>query len=621
MRGNEEQITDSEERKRRIRERYKGVDADELDFIPAREKETIHQKDVIRRVAVYARVSTDDPNQTSSYELQKNHYNDFVNSHPNWQLVKIYADEGISGTQLAHRDSFMEMIRDCESGKIDMIVTKSVSRFARNIVDCIKIERDLKKMNPPVGVFFETENIFTLDEDCEVMLSIMAMMAQEESHTKSEIMNASIEMRFRRGIFLTPALLGYDVDENGDLVINEDEAKIVRLIFYMYLDGYTCQEIADTLTEFGQSTKKGNTVWSPGSILQILQNERHCGDVLARKTWTPSYLDHKSRKNKKDRNQYRKKNHHDAIISRDDFIAVQRLISNAKYGNKGFLPELRVVPEGFLKGFVTINPRWAGFKTEDYYEACDSVNGADCESFGQTSDIEARSGDFDLRGYEVARAQFFDIPKLTVTFSIHDVKFSAVAIHKIEKCQHIELLIHPRKRIFAVRKTSKDNRNNMQWAKIHNGNLVPREISGAAFLPTLFKLFSWNEKCKYRMIGRLCGKDADAILLFDLRDMEVLIPTDAVATDSGEAGMTPIMGSPKSVLAYPETWADTFGNNYYVQAQADEFTQLADTENWNPNAEGRPYKESDLCPTGTEERRGNIASLLNQMKREAENGI
>lgn len=219
MRGNEEQIADSEERKRRIRERYKGVDADELDFIPAREKETIHQKDVIRRVAVYARVSTDDPNQTSSYELQKNHYNDFVNSHPNWQLVKIYADEGISGTQLVHRDSFMEMIRDCEAGKIDMIVTKSVSRFARNIVDCIKIERDLKKMNPPVGVFFETENIFTLDEDCEVMLSIMAMMAQEESHTKSEIMNASIEMRFRRGIFLTPALLGYDMDENGDLVI------------------------------------------------------------------------------------------------------------------------------------------------------------------------------------------------------------------------------------------------------------------------------------------------------------------------------------------------------------------------------------------------------------------
>ncbi|MCD8104999.1 MAG: recombinase family protein [Lachnospiraceae bacterium] len=501
-----------------------------------------------------------------------------------------------------------------------MIVTKSVSRFARNIVDCIKIERDLKKMNPAVGVFFETENIFTLDEDCEVMLSIMAMMAQEESHTKSEIMNASIEMRFRRGIFLTPSLLGYDQDENCDLVINEDEAKIVRLIFYMYLDGYTCQEIADTITEFGQSTKRGNTVWSPGSILQILQNERHCGDILARKTWTPSYLDHKSRKNNKDRNQYRKRNDHDAIISRDDFIAVQRLISNAKYGNKGFLPELRVVQEGVLKGYVTINPRWAGFKMEDYYEACDSVGTTESQISTQSSDVEAQSGDFDLRGYEIARAQFFDTPKLTVTFSAHEIKFSSVAIHKFTDCQYIELLLHPRKRVFAVRQTNADNRNHMQWARVHNGVLIPREISGAAFLPTLYKLLGWDENRKYRMVGRLCGKDTGAILLFDLGDVETLIPSDAVAADNTDSGMTPVMGSPKEVLAYPETWADTFGNNYYVQAQADEFARLADGESWNPNAEGKPYKESDLNPTGTEERRGNIASLLNHMKREADHG-
>ena len=198
----------------------------------------------------------------------------------------------------------------------------------------------------------------------------MATLAQEESHTKSEIMNASIEMRFRRGIFLTPTLLGYDHDEDGNLVINEAEAKIVRLIFMMYLNGCTCQEIADTLTELECETKKGNTVWSPGSILQILQNERHCGDVLARKTYTPNYLNHKSKKNMQNRPQYRKRNHHEAIVSRDDFIAVQRLISNAKYGNKGILPELKVLPDGVLKGFVSINPRWAGFKEDDYINAC-----------------------------------------------------------------------------------------------------------------------------------------------------------------------------------------------------------------------------------------------------------
>ena len=248
------------------------------------------------------------------------------------------------------------MIADCHAGKIDLIVTKSVSRFARNVLDCIGQVRELAALHPPIGVFFETENIYTLNSNSEMSLSFISTLAQEESHTKSEIMNSSIEMRFKRGIFLTPPLLGYDQDEDGNLIINEEEAKTVRLIFFMYLYGYTCQEIADQLTTLGRKTKKGNTVWSHGSVLGILQNERHCGDVLARKTWTPSYLDHKSKKNRQDRNQYRKRDHHEPIISRDDFIAVQRLISNAKYGNKGILPELTVISNGILRGFVSINP-------------------------------------------------------------------------------------------------------------------------------------------------------------------------------------------------------------------------------------------------------------------------
>lgn len=137
--------------------------------------------------------------------------------------------------------------------------------------------------------------------------------------------------------------MGYDQDENGDLVINPHEAKIVQLIFYMYLNGSSTQQIADSLTDLHCKTKKNNYIWSASTILQILQNERHCGDVLARKTWTPNYLDHKSRKNNHDRNQYRKIGHHEAIISRDDFIAVQKLITNAKYGNKELLPELQVI--------------------------------------------------------------------------------------------------------------------------------------------------------------------------------------------------------------------------------------------------------------------------------------
>lgn len=316
--------------KEKIRERYKGVSLDEAEVIPARKQRDFYDTDEHQRVAVYVRVSTDNIQQTSSYELQKHYYEDMVNRHDNWSLVEIYADEGISGTSLNKRDAFNRMIADAKAGKIDLIITKSVSRFARNIVDCVTIVRMLNAMRPPVGIFFETEHIFTLKDNSEMSLNFTATMAQEESHVKSSIMNASIEMRFSHGIVLTPVLLGYDHDDDGKLTINEEEAKIVRLIFFLYLFGYTCQEIADTLTEIGCETKRGNNVWNPGSILQILRNERYCGDVLTRKTFTPSYLDHKSRKNMGDRTQHRWKDRHDPIIARDDFIAVQQLINNAK---------------------------------------------------------------------------------------------------------------------------------------------------------------------------------------------------------------------------------------------------------------------------------------------------
>lgn len=179
-------------------------------------------------------------------------------------------------------------------------------------------------------------------------------------------------MRFKRGIFLTPPLLGYDKDEDGNLVINEEEAKTVRLIFFMYLYGFSAKQIAEEMTLLKRVTKKGNTTWSSSTILSVLQNERHCGDIIARKTYTPNFLDHKSKRNNHDRNQYHKKDHHDPIISREDFIAVQRLINNAKYGTKDLLPKLNVISDGSLKGYVLVNTRWAAFTKEDYMLACKS---------------------------------------------------------------------------------------------------------------------------------------------------------------------------------------------------------------------------------------------------------
>ena len=161
MNDNKLPLRNAEIEKARIRARYKGIAPDELDVIPAAPQENFYEDHREKRVAVYARVSTDDPRQTSSYELQKNHYIDVVSSHPGWHLVDIYADEGISGTSLQHRTAFIQMIADCQAKKIDLIVTKSVSRFARNVLDCIGYVRQLAAMKPPIGVFFETINTDT----------------------------------------------------------------------------------------------------------------------------------------------------------------------------------------------------------------------------------------------------------------------------------------------------------------------------------------------------------------------------------------------------------------------------------------------------------------------------
>lgn len=616
MNENEHKAGSVADQKNKIRERYKGVSLDELDVIPALPQEDIFAVENEQRVAVYARVSTDDLRQTSSYELQKNHYHDVISKSPNWKLVQIYADEGISGTSLQHRDQFKLMIEDCKQGNIDLIVTKSVSRFARNVVDCIGYVRELLALPHPVGVFFETERLNTFDPKSEMVLSFMATLAQEESHTKSEIMNASIEMRFRRGIFLTPILLGYDHDEDGNLVINEEEAKIVKLIFMMYLNGCTCQEIADTLTELGCMTKKGNTVWSPGSILQILQNERHCGDVLAHKTYTPNYLNHKSKKNMQNRPQYRKRNHHEAIISRDDFIAVQRLISNAKYGNKGLLPELKVIPEGVLKGFVSINPRWAGFKEDDYINASASVYNGTEQTSASSAPVEVQSGDFDLRGYEIARSQFFDSPdRITVTFSQGDIRFSCPAVRRLESTL-VELLMHPQKRILAVRSAGKECRNAMQWSKKKSGISFPRGISGTAFLPTLYSLLGWKDDCRYRITGIKRGKGNDAILLFNLTEPEIFIPNDTVSSlPESDTSVKPFTDSNRrNVRAYPPDWADTFGSNYYSHAQAQELAGFGKGMEPDISHASVIYKDNDIQVTSKDDIERNIEQIMSDMK-------
>ncbi|MBQ9232922.1 MAG: recombinase family protein [Lachnospiraceae bacterium] len=585
------------EKKDQIRKRYKGIDSSLLDVIPAKPKEDIHDPNTIKRVAVYARVSTGDPNQTSSYELQKNHYSDFVKNHEGWDLVDIYADEGISGTSLKHRDAFNRMIKDCKDGKIDIIVTKSVSRFARNIIDSVQTLRDLASLNPPVGVYFETENLFSLNSDSDMILSIMALLAQEESRTKSEIMKMSVEMRFRKGIFLTPKLFGYTLDEDKNLVIYESEAVIVKLMYYLYLFGCTSTMIANILTELCVDTAKQKEKWSPSTVVQILKNERHCGDVLARKTVTESFITHKAIKNDGIENKYFQKNHHEPIISRDIWNAVQNMLRNARYGNKGFLPYLHVMPDGVLKGFITINPRWAGFSADDYYNAFHTVID-DYKPKPEKIEVTVKTGELDMRKFEVAHGYFFDTSNRAIlTVSSTELSFNSVSVRKFGKTPFVEILINPESKHIAVRPSTEKIKTAIRWGNVSFEKVYPKKIPGRAYLGAIYEILHWDINYKYKIIGSYKKKGDEHFLLFDMNEPEILIPEAEIINQEDDKNDTDnysyiTTASKKDIIAYPSDWTDGFGTNFYMHENKE---NISNKGKWNIENEGTSFN-----PTGIE---------------------
>lgn len=589
--------------KDRVRSRIRAdFDRSKYQYIPEKKPMDFYDDDASRKVGIYVRVSTDDIRQTTSYELQKKYYEDFVNKHPNWTLVKIYADEGISGTSTKHRDAFNQMISDAKSHKIDLIITKSVSRFARNVHDFLGAVRDLTAQRPPIGIFFESEAIFSLNEDSQLALTFQSTMAEEESHTRSRSMESSLRMRLDNGLPLTPPLLGYMHDADGNLIINPDEANTVRLAYFMYLYGYSTQQIADAFLALEKASYKGNTTkWTSNAIVQILRNERHCGDVKTRKTYTPNYRDHKTRVNKNDRPQSWYFDHHEAIVSRDDFIAVQHLLDNMKYGNKTILPELRVIDSGMLKGFVVINPRWAGFKEADYYEACKSVY--DMSEIPVDPDevkVEVQAGDFDLRGFEITRSEFFENTRNpNVVFYHKKIKFSTACVRKFGKNNRIELLINPISRKFAIRPVTSDNRNGVAFSKLERGKYYPKDISTAAFSETVYSLFGWNTDYKYRILGSLYEQDGEIAYIFDVKESEAyfktyVLPTQGM-TDQGKPVVQPLMPSGKRIRAIPAAWADTFGKEFYIHERSLAELERQSEEDWMLRLEGQIVASGEKC--------------------------
>ena len=477
----------------------------------------------VLRVAAYCRVSTDDIDQKLSIHLQIQQYMKRIKENPNWKYAGCYVDDGFSGTNTAHRQGFQKLMKDAMDGKIDMIITKAVSRFARNLMDCIGWVEALQNHDPPIRVFFEQENLDTMSQTSGIILFVLAMVAQEESHMKSEAILLSLEWRFSRGRFLTPRLFGYDKVEVPDgfggkkkiLSVNESEARVVRWMYSTLVNGGTPEEMAEVLTEMaiptGGRRRDGtlNTHWTAGGIVAILRNEKHCGDVLARKTYTPNYKDHKSKRNNGKKNKYFQPDHHEAIVSRATWNAAQRILNSRRYRHEGTYLPMRIIDHGALTGYISMNRSWAGFDFEDYYRAGQIAMGIldeDLEIDLETEylpeagrklgglvddhgisriarDLTAAEQEIkdELEGKAVEEAEAVDKENAAKTFQVVSgnmfsrardpvlcitttgITFNKTCVDKLHKVTHIELLFNPVERIIIVRPCKPDHPNAIVW--------------------------------------------------------------------------------------------------------------------------------------------------------------
>ena len=284
----------------------------------------------IRRVCGYARVSTDNEEQLGSYEAQMEYYGKFIREHEGWEFAGLYSDEGITGTSIKRRKGFQKMVADAMDGKIDLVVTKSISRFARNTVDSISTVRQLKAKG--VEVFFEKDGLWTFDPAAELTIAILSSIAQEESRNLSQNVVWGQRARFAAGKVCMPykRFLGYDRGEDGSPVVNEEQAELVRRIYTMFVDGMTVSAIARTLTAEGIPTPGGKHIWQPSVVQSILTNEKYKGDALLQKSYCTDYLTKKMKRNEGEVPQYYVQGSHPPIVGAELFDHVQSELKRRK---------------------------------------------------------------------------------------------------------------------------------------------------------------------------------------------------------------------------------------------------------------------------------------------------
>lgn len=431
-----------------------------------------------------------------------------------------------------------------------------------------------------------------MNYDHLLTLSFQAQMAEQESRIRSRSMETSLRMRLDHGLPLTPELLGFVKNEDGKLIINPKTYKIPKLMFYMYLYGYSTQQIADTLTKLSKRTYLGNLKWTASGVAASMRNERYCGDVLTRKRFTKfaaDVHDQKSFKNRGEKPQSHYRDDHEAIIDRNDFLAVQRIMNNARFGGTSLLPELQVIPDGLLKGFVVVHPKWGSFTKEDYIAACRSVD----SNPEDESRLEVREGSFDLTGYEVADFKLFSDQSVPAIMLHKDsIAFSVAGIREMDlKDNYVELLVHPLRKEIAVRPTNKDNRCAIQWANGVRGNRHSRSVAAKAYIQTLYQIFGWEQDNNYKLYGRIYRDGQDAACIYAGTNASVYIKNNEVTVEDATGQNISRQG--KCIRGVVGDFGQGVGNGYYVEKSMTELRNLTRQE-WQTRLAGQ------MVSTGTE---------------------
>ncbi len=538
-----------------------------------------------KRVAVYARVSTKSKEQVSSIENQTKYYTEKIAKTPNWELTEIYSDEGKSGTSKKWRKDFKRMLDEAAKKKMDLIVCASVSRFARNISDLIEEVRKLRTTNPsnPVAVYFETEDLYTLDPNINERLQMQGLFAEWESGNKSRRMILSYDQRICTGQFPIYDLLGLRHTLEGGFIIQEDEDITVKYIFIATACGRTAEQVADTLTEKQRRTLHGRTDWNADMVNSILNNERRWGDLEVRKRVVIDYKEKVTAKNDGIREGAYIPGYHVGNVSPE--IARAAHMMRASHYKFGSVPDVYVISEGALKGFVSISPTWRGIDNrafldisrqvyeEDEFE--ELLHEADILNGMEHSNIISMS----LNEYRVPPGVVFmtrSDPQLTL--GTRSLNLNKSCRDRLGKQRYIEFLYHPVLEMIAVRPTHAANPNAVIWDEQKSSAL---HLCSSAFSGAIFDKLNWMKKYKFRFRGVTRIRDGERIVFFYLDEPQILVGKAAKELNTSDALSSTAKyipykesedsrdGYQPSTIAYPENWQECLGVSYEIQQKRD----------------------------------------------------